>query len=86
LNEVAVQEYYILVHKSFRSVCTHKVINESQKEISTAFLVNMVWFTSVKLAETFPYVLKNPKRNCEKSEQDKLAVDKHSWIYDHRIK
>jgi hypothetical protein len=30
--------------------------------------------------------LKEHKANCEKAEQDKSAVAKHIWIYDHRIK
>ena len=30
--------------------------------------------------------LKEHKTNCEKAEQDKSAVAKHTWTYDHRIK
>ena len=30
--------------------------------------------------------LKQHKTNCEKAEQDKSAVAKHTWTYDHRIK
>jgi hypothetical protein len=29
--------------------------------------------------------LKEHKTNCEKAEQDKSAVAKHTWTYDHRI-
>ena len=41
------------------------------------------------------YILSSPKKtkafeekkkNCEKAEQDKSAVAKHTWTYDHRIK
>ena len=30
--------------------------------------------------------LKEHKTNCEKAEQNKSAVAKHTWTYDHRIK
>jgi predicted GIY-YIG superfamily endonuclease len=30
--------------------------------------------------------LKEHKTNCEKAEEDKSAVAKHTWTYDHRIK
>jgi hypothetical protein len=51
--------------------------------VCTAFLVNVVWFTLVKLVSVR---LKKHKTNCEKAEQDKSAVAKHTWTYDHRIK
>ncbi len=54
--------------------------------VCTVFLVNVVWFTLVKLAEISLNVLKNIKTNCEKAELDKSAVAKHAWTYDHRIK
>ena len=56
--------------------------------VCTAFLVNVVWFTLVKLVELNLSVrLKEHKTNCEKAEQDKSAVRaKHTWTYDHRIK
>ena len=54
--------------------------------VCTVFLVNVVWFTSVKLAEISLNVLKNIKTNCEKAELDKPAVAKHAWTYDRRIK
>ena len=55
--------------------------------VCTIFLVNVVWFTLVKLAEISLNVLKNIRRtNCEKAELDKSAVAKHAWTYDHRIK
>jgi hypothetical protein len=42
--------------------------------VCTAFLVNVVWFTLVKLVEISQYVLiKEHKTNCEKAEQDKSA-------------
>jgi hypothetical protein len=50
--------------------------------VCTAFLVNVVWFTLVKLVEISQYVLKEHKTNCEKAEQDKSAVAKHTWTYD----
>ena len=55
--------------------------------VCTAFPVNVVWFTSLRLAEISHYVLKNIyKTNCEKAELEISAVAKHSWTNDHRIK
>jgi hypothetical protein len=54
--------------------------------VCTAFVVNVVWCTLVKLVEISQYILRNTRRNCEKGEQDKSAVAKHTWTYDHRIK
>ena len=39
------------------------------------------------MVEISQYVLRpEHKTNCEKAEQDKSAVAKHTWTYDHRIK
>ena len=47
--------------------------------VCTAFLVNVVWFTLMKLVEISQYVLiKEHKTNCEKAKQDKSAVAKHT--------
>jgi phosphoenolpyruvate carboxylase len=47
--------------------------------VCTAFPVNVVRFTMVKLVvEISQYVLKEHKTNCEKAEQDKSAVAKHT--------
>jgi hypothetical protein len=47
--------------------------------VCTAFLVNLhCWDLSKSL--------KQHKTNCEKAEQDKSAVAKHTWTYDRRIK
>ena len=54
--------------------------------VCTVFLVSVVWFTLVKLAENLSKRLKEHKTNCEKAELDKSAVAKHAWTYDHRIK
>ena len=53
--------------------------------VCTAFLVNVVWFTLVKQVD-LSVRLKEHKTNCEKAEQDKSAVAKHTWTYDYRIK
>jgi hypothetical protein len=51
-----------------RALCTHKDnVNESQKPgVYTAFLVNVVWFTLVKLVEISQSVLRNTTRIARK--------------------
>ena len=46
--------------------------------VCTAFLANVVWFTSATLKEN--------KTNREKAELGKSAVSKYSWTNGHRIK
>jgi hypothetical protein len=66
------QNYYIKVYHSsenklFRALCTHKdSVNESQKPGVSAFLVNVVWFTLVKLVEISQCVLRNTRRIARK--------------------
>ena len=48
--------------------------------------MNLVWFTSVRLAEISHYVFKEHETNCKKAELEKSAVANHSWTNDHRIK
>jgi hypothetical protein len=68
----------------FRALCTHKDnINESQKpgvyhipcECGLVYIGETGRNLSVRLKEH--------KTNCE---QDKSAVAKHTWTYNHRIK
>ena len=58
--------------------------------VCTAFPVNVVWFTSVRLAEMsqthINLHLKEHKTNCKKAELKKSAVAKHSCTNDYRIK
>ena len=66
-NEAGIKVYHSSENKLFRALCTHKdSVNESQKPVFTAFLVNVVWFTLVKLVEISQYVLRNTRRIARK--------------------
>ena len=51
LKKVGIQEYHSSENKLFRSLCTHKdrvlELMNFRNVVCTAFLVNVVWFTSV---------------------------------------
>ena len=64
--------------------------------VCTAFLVNVVWFTLVKLVEISQYVLRNTRRIARKPSKINLlwlnilgvydGRKSKTWTYDHRIK
>ena len=85
-NEAGIKVYHSSENKLFRALCTHKDnINESQKlrlyripcECGLVYIGETGRNLSVRLKEH--------KTNCEKAEQDKSAVAKHTWTYNHRI-
>jgi hypothetical protein len=66
-NEAGIKVYHSSKNKLFRALCTHKGnINESQKPGVYRILVNVVWFTLVKLVEISRYVLGNTRRIARK--------------------
>jgi hypothetical protein len=66
-NEAGIKVYHSSKNKLFRALCTHKGnINESQKPGVYRILVNVVWFTLVKLVEISRYVLRNTRRIARK--------------------
>ena len=52
--------------------------------VCTAFLINVVWFTLVKLVEISQYVLRNTRQIARKP--SKINLLWRTWTYDHRIK
>jgi hypothetical protein len=56
-KEAGIKVYHSSENKLFPALCTH---------IRTAFLVNVVWFTLVKLVEISQYVLRNIRRIARK--------------------
>jgi predicted GIY-YIG superfamily endonuclease len=86
-NEAGIKVYHFSKNKLFQALCTHKdSVNESQKpgvycipcECGLVYIGETGRNLSVRLQEH--------KTNCEKAEQDKSAVAKHTWTYDHCIK
>ena len=73
LKEVGVQVYYSSQNKLFRSLCTHK--DSRRNLVCTVFLVNVVWFTLVKLAEISLNVLKNIRLIARK-----LSLINRLWL------
>ena len=66
-NEAGIKVYHSSKNKLFRALCTHEGnINESQKPGVYRILVNVVWFTLVKLVEISRYVLRNTRRIARK--------------------
>ena len=87
MNEAGIKVYHSSENKLFRALCTHKDnVNESQKpgvyRIPCECGLVYIGETSRNLSVR----LKEHKTNCEKAEQDKSALAKHTWTYDHRIK
>jgi hypothetical protein len=78
-NEAGIKVCHSSENKLFRAICTHKDnVNESQKPgvYRIPYECGLVY-----IGETG-----RNKTNCEKSEQDKSAVGKRTWTYDHGIK
>jgi hypothetical protein len=66
-NEAGIKVYHSSENKLFRALCTHKDnVNESQKPGVYRILVNVVWFTLVKLVEISQYVIRNTRRIARK--------------------
>ena len=80
-NEAGIKVYHSSENKLFRALCTHKDnVNEPQKPG-----VYRIPCESglVYIGETGRNLSVRHTTNYEKAEQDKSAVAKHTWNYDH---
>jgi predicted GIY-YIG superfamily endonuclease len=67
--------------------CTHKDnVNESQKPGVYRIPCECGLVYIGETGRNLSVRLKEHKTNCETAKQDKSAVAKHTWTYDHRIK
>ena len=86
-NEAGIKVYHSSENKLFRALCTHKdSVNESQKPGVYRIPCECGLVYIGETGRNLSVRLKEHKTNCEKAEQDKSAVAKHTWTYDHRIK
>ena len=86
-NEAGIKVYHSSENKLFRALCTHKDnVNESQKPGVYRIPCECGLVYIGETGRNLSIRLKEHKTNCEKTEQDKSAVAKHTWTYDHRIK
>ena len=78
--------YHSSENKLFRALCTHKDnVNESQKPGVYRIPCECGLVYIGETGRNLSVRLKEHKTNCEKAEQDKSAVAKHTWTYDHRM-
>ena len=69
----------------FRALCTHKDnVNESQKPGVYRIPCECGLVYIGETGRNLSVRLKEHKTNCEKAEQDKSAVAKHTWTYDQK--
>ena len=86
-NEAGIKVYHSSENKLFRALCTHKDnVNESQKPGVYRIPCECDLVYIGETGRNLSVRLKEHKTNCEKAEQDKSALAKHTWTYDHRIK
>jgi hypothetical protein len=86
-NEAGIKVYHSSENKLFRALCTHKDnVNEFQKPGVYRIPCECGLVYIGETGRNLSVCLKEHKTNCEKAEQDKSAVAKHTWTYDHRIK
>ena len=86
-NEAGIKVYHSIENKLFRALCAHKDnINESQKPGVHRIPCECGLVYIGETGRNLSVRLKEHKTNCEKDEQDKSAVARHTWTYDHRIK
>jgi hypothetical protein len=86
-NEAGIKVYHSIENKLFRALCTHKDnVNEFQKPGVHRIPCECGLVYIGETGRNLSVRLKEHKTNCEKDEQDKSSVDKHTWTYDHRIK
>jgi hypothetical protein len=86
-NEAGIKVYHSSENKLFRAHCTHKDnVNESQKPDVYRIPCECCLVYIGETGRNLSVRPKENKTNCEEAEQDKSAVAKHTWTYDHRTK
>ena len=87
LKKGGIRVYHSSENKLFSALCTHKDgVDEFQKPgvYSIPCECGLVYIGET--GRNLSLRLKEHKTNCEKCEQEKSAVAKHAWTYDHRMK
>jgi hypothetical protein len=79
-DEAGINVYHSSENKLFRAICTHKDnVNESQKPGVYRIPCECGLVYIGETGRNLSVRLKEHKTNCEKAEQDKSAVAKHTW-------